>query len=207
MTEQQQRPDYQRAGQPQPSAADRPGAEQPSGYGPETRWPAPVNGADTDQRAGEDAGQPYGSRTSTLPPDEPAGGFRDERAGDLQRGPDAGTRGAGPVGTATGNGAPPATDRGLTDQATGVPGGRPGMDGFLERWASVQGAFVDDPKNAVGEADRLVGEVIQNLERSLTEQREQMQGEWMGGEPDTEQLRRLLHEYRALFRRLVESGF
>jgi hypothetical protein len=205
MTEQQQRSDYQAAGQP--PAPDRQGVEQQSGYQPGTQWPAPVNGAGADQPAAEDGGQRYANRPSTVPPEEPAGTFRDERAGDVQGGPDAGTPGIDTRGTRAGSGAPRATDPGPNDGAAGQRGSRAGMDGLLERWASVQGAFVDDPRNAVGEADRLVGDVIQDLERRLTEQREQMQGEWMGGEPDTEQLRRLLHDYRALFQRLVESGF
>lgn len=91
--------------------------------------------------------------------------------------------------------------------ASGAPAGsvEPAPDRFRARWASVQGAFVDDPKASVGEADRLVGEAIQDLEQRLTRHREDMHGQWTNGDPDTEQLRRLLHGYRSFFHSVLES--
>lgn len=119
-------------------------------------------------------------------------------------------------------GAPQAVDPGLADQEPEGPAGRAAwsrpaattdrpaggqgpLDRFRERWPQVQGAFVDDPRNAVAEADRLVAEVIQGVERSLTERRRQIEAQWSGGEPDTERLRQTMHGYREMFHRLLQT--
>ncbi len=221
MTDQQQRSDYQATGptgQPAASQAAGPDGGQQSGLQTGGRAPAPetdrpgmgqeatyqqaggqtanpdLDRAGAEQAAGADGGRRYADPQAMMP--------QDERAGDFQDPPAASSSGASAA-----SGASQATDPGLADQAPGGPAGEAGMDRFRDRWASVQAAFVDDPKNAVGEADRLVAEVIQNLEQSLTRRREEMQGEWTGGETDTEHLRRLLHGYRSLFQSLVDSGF
>lgn len=106
--------------------------------------------------------------------------------------------------TSTGAGAPVRADGGAPGQTAGSSEGA-SSDRFRERWASVQGAFVDDPKAAVVEADRLVAEVIYDLEQKLTRRREHMQGQWKDGEADTEQLRQHLHGYRALFHKVLET--
>ena len=118
----------------------------------------------------------------------------------------AGTDGrAAPGMQADGSGSTTMTDRGAAGQTSPGTMEEPSLERFRERWPSVQGAFVDDPRNAVAEADRLIAEVIQGVEQRLTRRREHIQGQWMAGEPDTEQLRQTLHGYRALFHRLLEN--
>jgi len=151
---------------------------------------------DTDQESGYQGsnGGRYAGRQGEV--------SRDDTTGDFHGAP-ASTESTG---SGRGGGDPQATDPGQADQSPGgPPAGEPGLERFRGRWPSVQGAFVDDPKGAVGEADSLVAEVIQDLERSLTRERERMQGGWTYREPDTEQLRQSLHGYRALFQRLVDS--
>lgn len=112
-----------------------------------------------------------------------------------------------PGGAAAAAGAAQPFDRGAVEQGRESGSDQAPMNRFREQWASVQGAFVDDPRNAIAEADRLVADVIRDVEQRLTRRREAVQGEWSRGEADTEQLRQLIHRYRALFHRLLETDF
>jgi hypothetical protein len=105
-----------------------------------------------------------------------------------------------------------------------VPLTPPEAERFRQAWKSLQARFVDNPKGVVGEADRLVRELMQkrgypmaDFERraadvsvdhpavvenyraaqviALRDQR---------GEADTEELRRAVVHYRALFAELLE---
>lgn len=146
-------------------------------------------------------GRSGGGTASTLPRDGAPDGEPSEQRTDSAM-------------TPAGGGAPQAVDPGLADQEPEAPAAmgastqtaaeEPALDRFRERWPSIQGAFVDDPKAAVAEADRLVAEVIREVEQRLTRRREQIQSQQTGGEPDTEQLRQHIHGYRALFQRLLE---
>jgi hypothetical protein len=72
------------------------------------------------------------------------------------------------------------------------------------RWEVIQQGFVDDPRNAVSDADSLVDEVLQRLSDSFDEQQRRLESQWNEGEPSTEDLRSALQRYRAFFRRLLE---
>jgi hypothetical protein len=72
------------------------------------------------------------------------------------------------------------------------------------RWDVIQQSFVDDPHNAVSDADSLVNEVLQRLADSFNEQQRKLESEWHEGGPSTEDLRSALQRYRAFFRRLLE---
>jgi hypothetical protein len=98
-------------------------------------------------------------------------------------------------------------------------------DQFAERWASAQAQFVDDPKGAIAEADRLVGEVMQvrgypvgDFEQRAADisvdhpgvvdnyrkaHRLALKSERSGAE--TEELRQAMVHYRALFEDLLET--
>lgn len=96
------------------------------------------------------------------------------------------------------------------DSTTGTEGDREplvrpelAMD-LRTRWDIVQRSFVDDPRNAVTDADSLVGEVMQRLSDSLAEQLRRLESEWHDGEPSTEDLRTALKRYRTFFNRLLE---
>jgi hypothetical protein len=97
---------------------------------------------------------------------------------------------------------------------------------YRKSWNSVQGRFVDEPKNAVDEANQLIQEVMErrgypvtDFEQSaadlsvhypvlvenyraaidIAERNER-------GEADTEELRQALVHYRTLFRELLDGG-
>jgi hypothetical protein len=74
---------------------------------------------------------------------------------------------------------------------------------FKARWEAIQQGFVDDPRSAVTDADKLVGDVLQKLSATFEEQHRELEGQWSDGEPSTEDLRSALQRYRAFFDRLL----
>ena len=99
-------------------------------------------------------------------------------------------------------------------------------DAFAERWRSAQAQFVDDPKGAIAEADRLVAEVMQargypvgefeQRAADISVDHPQMVEHYRAahgiaqrnghGEVETEDLRQAIVHYRALFQDLLETG-
>jgi hypothetical protein len=76
--------------------------------------------------------------------------------------------------------------------------------GFRSRWDAVQIGFVDDPKQAVKQADELVAQVMKSLAESFSRQRANIEGAAQGGnEASTESLRVALQRYRSFFHRLL----
>lgn len=72
------------------------------------------------------------------------------------------------------------------------------------RWRDLQTAFVDDPEEAVQQADALVGEVVDALTSSLSSRTEELRERWKdSGGTDTEQLRLALRDYRVVLERLL----
>lgn len=74
---------------------------------------------------------------------------------------------------------------------------------FKARWAVIQQGFVDDPRAAVTDADKLVSDVLQRLSATFDEQHKDLESQWADGEPSTEDLRSALQRYRAFFERLL----
>ena len=77
---------------------------------------------------------------------------------------------------------------------------------YSNRWQSVQAEFVDEPQQAVKDADVLVAEVIQMLAKDFAEQRQRLEDQWSRGtEVSTEDLRQALMQYRSFFQRLLAA--
>jgi hypothetical protein len=77
---------------------------------------------------------------------------------------------------------------------------------FQGRWESIQTTFVDDPRDAVENADALVAELMQRLADGFARERERLEGQWSRGEDvSTEDLRVVLQRYRSFFRRLLSA--
>jgi hypothetical protein len=75
---------------------------------------------------------------------------------------------------------------------------------FRTRWSDVQASFVDEPRQAVEEADTLVAEVMQRLAHVFAEERKRLEQQWdREGESNTEELRLALQRYRSFFDRLL----
>lgn len=72
------------------------------------------------------------------------------------------------------------------------------------RWQQVQGAFVDDPKASVQQADELVATCMKRLAEIFSNERSNLESTWSrGGEVSTEDLRQALRRYRSFFDRLL----
>ncbi|MFK0284778.1 hypothetical protein ACIQVL_30530 [Streptomyces sp. NPDC090499] len=77
---------------------------------------------------------------------------------------------------------------------------------FRTRWEKIQTTFVDDPRNAVQDADSMVANVMQTLAATFDEHKKQLEGQWnQGGDADTEALRTALRHYRSFFNRLLTN--
>jgi hypothetical protein len=73
-----------------------------------------------------------------------------------------------------------------------------------ERWTEVQTRFVDEPRNAVEQADALVAEVMKRLTDSFATERQALEQQWSRGDDvSTEELRLALRRYRSFFDRLL----
>jgi len=73
-----------------------------------------------------------------------------------------------------------------------------------QRWGNVQAAFVDEPRWAVQEADKLVATAVDRLTEGFANRRSSLEKQWGRGEDvSTEDLRIALQRYRAFFDRLL----
>jgi len=76
---------------------------------------------------------------------------------------------------------------------------------FEARWREIQAMFVDDPRQAVDQADSLVGEVAQSLTAGFSRRKAALEQHAAAGEEaETEELRQALRSYRALFERVLK---
>jgi hypothetical protein len=78
------------------------------------------------------------------------------------------------------------------------------LSGLRSRWDDVQAAFVDDPRECVQKADRLVSDVVDQLTTGFADARSRLEEQWSRGqEASTEDLRQALKRYREFFQRLL----
>jgi len=122
------------------------------------------------------------------------------RAADATADPATTTAGMGA--STGGGGVTSSTEADATEQrAPLVPSDR--ADQFASRWNEVKGMFVDEPRKAVQQADALVGELLDDLERSFREQRKDIERGLENDDTSTEDLRMALRRYRSFFDRLL----
>ena len=80
------------------------------------------------------------------------------------------------------------------------------LQSILGQWKDIQAAFVDEPRQAVQDADALVAELMQRLAQKFASEREQLESQWASGDDvSTEDLRRGLRQYRSFFERLLAA--
>ena len=76
---------------------------------------------------------------------------------------------------------------------------------FSTRWNEIQGKFVDEPRDAVQQADVLVSDVIEKITQVFAAEHSSLESQWnQGSDVNTEDLRKVLQRYRAFFHRLVD---
>ena len=80
------------------------------------------------------------------------------------------------------------------------------LQSMTMRWKDIQAEFVDEPREAVQEADALVAELMQRLAAMFAGERAGLEERWAGGNRvSTEDLRQGLRRYRSFFERLLAA--
>ena len=167
-----------------------------------------MNGTDNTQDRGVTTEQIAAAGTWAGQEDvsQPAGheGFDDGYADNTDR-PTTGPAASGPAG----RDAPHAVGDG---SAAAGPGARASLleDGELQsitmRWKDIQAEFVDEPSQAVHEADAPVAELMQRLAAMFASERAGLEKRLAGDqEVSTEDLRQGLRRYRSFFERLLAA--
>ena len=78
------------------------------------------------------------------------------------------------------------------------------LEATMRRWKDIQAAFVDEPQQAVQDADALVAELMQSLAQVFSAERQHLEAQWSrGNQASTEDLRVSLQRYRSFFQRLL----
>ncbi len=79
------------------------------------------------------------------------------------------------------------------------------MQDFRSQWSKVQTGFVDEPRQTVEGADKLVASVMQRLAEGFATERSGLEKQWdRGDNVSTEDLRIALQRYRSFFDRLLK---
>ena len=79
-----------------------------------------------------------------------------------------------------------------------------GVKEFRAKWDAIQVSFVDEPRQAVQQADNLVAETMKRLAEMFAVERARLEGQWdRGDKVSTEDLRLALRRYRSFFGRLL----
>jgi hypothetical protein len=95
------------------------------------------------------------------------------------------------------------------ENATSITGAGPlfpddELHNFRARWDQVQTSFVDEPRQAVEQADSLVANVVKRIAEQFSTEREKLEDQWgKGDNVSTEDLRQALRRYRSFFDRLL----
>jgi hypothetical protein len=175
---------------------------------------------DNDQRDGSLENQQPAKRTTDTDPtgDEVSGLEGAHSDASLTRDPAAGQpadpRAAGTRTRPAASGGPLASDPRATRTHDGTSTGtehepllpRDQSERFTSRWQEIQTSFVDQPRDAVAQADALVADLMQRLAASFSQERERLEAHWdRGDDVSTEDLRVALTRYRSFFDRLLSA--
>ncbi|MFC9282225.1 hypothetical protein [Streptomyces collinus] len=150
---------------------------------------------------GESTGQ-TGARPGGGPSDgDPGGPTADRSAATDSTGSPAGADA-----TESGSRTSPQQDTGASDDEIPQLLTDGDEQGFRDRWQRIQSKFVDDPQEAVHDADALVADVMQTLATTFDQHKKDLEGQWnQGARVDTEELRGALRHYRSFFNRLLST--
>lgn len=103
-------------------------------------------------------------------------------------------------------GAAPGGDLGQDGQAPAQLLEEQELQGIIGQWKEIQAEFVDEPRQAVQDADALVAELMRRLTQMFAIEREGLESRWAGGDDvSTEDLRRGLRRYHSFFERLLAA--
>ena len=72
------------------------------------------------------------------------------------------------------------------------------------RWDKIKTGFVDEPRQAVKQADELIASSMTRIAEQFARERARLEQQWdRGDQVSTEDLRQALRRYRAFFDRLL----
>src|SRR5262245_33570323 len=78
------------------------------------------------------------------------------------------------------------------------------LEELRSHWTTIQTSFVDEPRKAVEDADKLVVDGIKRIEEALFAHRANLEKQWSRDDQvSTEDLRVCLQHYRGFFDRLI----
>jgi hypothetical protein len=78
------------------------------------------------------------------------------------------------------------------------------LEGLRTRWKAIQTAFVDEPRDAVHQADALVVSATKRLTEVFADECARLEQQWdRGDKVSTEDLRVALQRYRTFFERML----
>jgi hypothetical protein len=79
-------------------------------------------------------------------------------------------------------------------------------DRYRDQWTNVQSELVDQPREAVEQADRLVADLMQSLAAQFSDTRTGLESQWNDNDDvSTEDLRIAMTRYRSFFERLLSA--
>lgn len=108
------------------------------------------------------------------------------------------------AGDASAEPSPAAASPAPSAETTGPLLARDEARDFQTRWDGIQASFVDEPRQAVEQADNLVANAMQRLAEVFAAERANLEGQWDRGDSvSTEDLRVALRRYRSFFGRLL----
>jgi hypothetical protein len=79
----------------------------------------------------------------------------------------------------------------------------PGTGSYQDRWGAIQAGFIDDPGRTVESASALVAEIWDEIERTITDEREGVESRWRSTKSSTDDFRVAMQDYRALYDRFM----
>jgi hypothetical protein len=107
-----------------------------------------------------------------------------------------------PIPLPAGTTANPAANANITSAGPLFPDDE--LHNFRARWDQVQTSFVDEPRQAVEQADSLVATVVKRIAEQFANERANLESQWAKGDNvNTEDLRQALRRYRSFFDRLL----
>jgi hypothetical protein len=79
------------------------------------------------------------------------------------------------------------------------------IDDLKARWSSIQAQFIDQPRSSVEQAEALVAETLERINRIFTEQQTSLSKQWCEHEDaSTEDLRITLQNYRTFLNSILD---
>jgi hypothetical protein len=89
------------------------------------------------------------------------------------------------------------------DSKTAIRGERH-VEDLRGQWTRIQSSFVDEPRKAVEEADKLVASAIKQIQEKFSTEKTTLERQWSRGEQvSTEDLRVCMQHYRDFFENLL----